>query len=339
MVCYSPLRAFRSWKFLTSNGTRQIIFDGSWRFNKDYPVDSQLEIYDFLEKEKKANEALSLEDRIEHLCIPCGQCIGCRLSHARDWTGRIICESQLYDGSSSLVDYDCSSCFVTLTYSDTYLPRTEGYLGTLVKKHFQNFMKRLRKSIYPKKVRFYACGEYGEKYQRPHFHVILFGYLPEDLVMFSDEFGHKLYISESLQKLWKFGFVSIGNLTFDSAMYVAGYVTKKITGDKAESHYLGREPEFSLMSRKPGIGKDWIEQFYGDVYNHDKLVLDDQHVVKPSRYFDSVFQNNHATSWLDVKAKREDISKVSCREFYLRENYANIMQSKKDFERMIKNDL
>lgn len=330
MVCYSPLRAYRSWKLLTENGTRAINFQGSWRFDRKHPCDSQLEIYDFLDREKEENKKLPLEDRIEHLVIPCGQCIGCRLSKARDWTGRICCESQLYQNSS----------FITLTYNDTFLPRLKSNnLPTLVKKDFQYFMMRLRKQIYPKKVRYYAAGEYGDKYQRPHFHAILFGYVPDDLVLFKDEFGHKLYISESLQKLWKFGFVSIGNCEFDSAMYVAGYCTKKITGNKAEEHYQGREPEFSLMSTKPGIGKDWIQMFYGDVYNHDRLVLDDVHIVKPSRYFDQVYQNNHATSWLEVQLKREDMSKVSTREFYLKENYTKVKQMKKNFERLIKNDL
>jgi hypothetical protein len=96
--------------------------------------------------------------------LPCGQCIGCRLAHSRDWATRCVHEAHMHD----------HNCFITLTYSPENLP--EG--GTLVRKHFTDFMKRLRKALAVDdiSIRFFGCGEYGSKLERPHYHAIIFGY-------------------------------------------------------------------------------------------------------------------------------------------------------------------
>ena len=80
--------------------------------------------------------------------VPCGQCIGCRLDRSRDWALRCIHEAQLHEDNS----------YITLTYDDDNLPAN----ASLDKSDFQKFMKRLRKSLGDKKVRFFHCGEYGE---------------------------------------------------------------------------------------------------------------------------------------------------------------------------------
>ncbi|AXH73987.1 MAG: replication initiator protein [Microviridae sp.] len=168
-------------------------------------------------------------------------------------------EAQMHDANS----------FVTLTYRDEDCPVSLQY------RHFQLFMKRLRRSN--RNVRFYMCGEYGEEFGRPHYHAILFGKFFADREPLADyAAGQVLYRSAELEKLWPHGFSSIGDVTFDSAAYVARYVMKKVTGDRAEAHYLREtqsgqlvsvSPEFGQMSRRPGIGATWFEKFGSDVFS------------------------------------------------------------------------
>lgn len=180
------------------------------------------------------------------LKIPCGQCIGCRLERSREWALRICQESTLHPANS----------FLTLTYHPRHLPQH----GTLVKKHLQDFIKRLRfASDVP--LRYYACGEYGTESLRPHYHLCLFGTdFKEDRKHYKiTPDGHSLWNSPSLSDRWPFGHAVIGDLNFDTAAYTARYVTKKITGASAPEHYGNRIPEFSLMSRRPGVGDKWRE--------------------------------------------------------------------------------
>lgn len=219
--------------------------------------------------------------------IPCGQCIGCRLEKSRQWAMRCVLEASLYDQNT----------FLTLTYNDANLPADL----SLSKRHLQLFMKRLRKR-FGNDIRFYAAGEYGDRSLRPHYHLILFNFYPPDGELIRLR-PMPLYISESLLKLWPFGYHSFGMVSFDSASYVARYCTKKITGPTAEAHYAGREPEFALMSRRPGIGAPWLERFQTDVYPSDTVVLRDGLKLKPPHYFDLLYDK--FTSRLDdIKIKR-----------------------------------
>ena len=170
------------------------------------------------------------------------------------------------------------SCFVTLTYDDEHLPVG----GTLVYRHFQLFMKRLRKSF--PKARFFMCGEYGDNTSRPHYHAVLFGVDFRDRVPHARSgSGEVVYASALLSRLWQLGFASVGDFTFESAAYVARYVLKKVTGDLAAEHYrsvdlatgeiVDRVPEFCHMSLKPGIGARWFEQYYdSDVRVRDSII-------------------------------------------------------------------
>lgn len=188
------------------------------------------------------------------ILLPCGQCIGCKLDRSLEWAVRITHEASLHSKSS----------FVTLTYEDRYLPPHH----SLRKKHAQDFMKRLRFfSDHP--LRYYLCGEYGSESLRPHYHICLFG---EDFsfdrkIHKTSPEGFKYYISPSLTDRWGMGHCLIADLTFETAAYTARYVTKKITGAKAPDYYGLREPEFSLMSRRPGIGDDWLNKNIVDLEN------------------------------------------------------------------------
>ena len=134
-------------------------------------------------------------------------------------------------------------------------------------------MKRLRKRWPKDRIRFYMCGEYGDLKGRPHFHACLFGFDFPDKEVYSKRGDVTLYSSKMLDEIWGKGMCIIGDVTFESAAYVARYIMKKITGNLAESHYNGLTPEFNKMSLKPGIGSEWFDKFSSDVYPDGKVVV------------------------------------------------------------------
>lgn len=213
--------------------------------------------------------------------VPCGQCVGCRLEKSRQWAMRCLHEAKM----------SSESCFVTLTYEDKFLPPG----GSLSKTAFQLFMKRLRKAK-GDGIRFYGCGEYGDVNMRPHYHILLFNCgFPDRKRIGENARKEPLYCSEELRTIWSFGFNVIGDVTFDSAAYVARYVMKKVTGDRASDHYsvvdgdgvvYDRLPEFALMSRRPGIGSEYYEKYGQEVRDHDSVVVNARE-VKPPRFYDS----------------------------------------------------
>lgn len=174
-----------------------------------------------------------------------------------------------------------SNCFVTLTYDDAHLPE----LGSLDRTAVPLFMKRLRKAIAPERVRYFQCGEYGDIGGRPHYHLLLFGYdFPDRL-----QSRESAWRSEQLEKLWPAGRSEIGELTFESAAYVARYVMKKVRGHDSDWYYQGREPEFASMSRNPGIGASWYEKYAGEVYPFDEVIARGK-PSKPPRYYDKLLE-------------------------------------------------
>lgn len=237
--------------------------------------------------------------------LPCGQCTGCRLDRSRDWAVRCVHEASLH----------IHNCFVTLTYSDDHLPVVEAddgfYVSSLDKRDVQLFMKRLRRRFPCLRIRFFLCGEYGEKLQRPHYHLILFGFDFHDKYFFKKSSGCNLYRSSILEGLWTYGHSSIAAVNFDTAAYVARYCLKKVNGVRKESHYKGILPEFSLMSRKPGIAKTWFDNNLNDVFPHDYLVLKGGMKCKPPRYYDKIYDNVAPDNMLEIKEKRVKIAKSS----------------------------
>lgn len=190
--------------------------------------------------------------------------------------------------------------FLTLTYSDSNLPSG----NTLVKSDFQDFMKRLRKSIAPKLVRYYHCGEYGKKFHRPHYHALLFNHDFKDKKIFSTRGGNSVYTSADLSSLWPQGFSVIGEVTFESAAYVARYVMKKVNGPRSAEHYGSRTPEYTTMSRRPGIGAGWYQKFKADVYPHDRVIVRG-HATRPPRFYDNLFQREDPSTLAQLKILRE----------------------------------
>lgn len=206
------------------------------------------------------NKKLGYEDLPR--TVPCGNCSGCRLERSRQWAVRCYHESQMHEHNS----------FVTLTYSPENLPEN----GSISVRTLQLFVKRLRKK-YPHKIRFFACGEYGDLLERPHYHLCLFGHDFMDRKYYkTTETGDRLYRSAELESLWSFGFSTTGDVTFKSAAYVARYVMKKINGTAAALHYGEKTPEFLTMSRRPGVGTGWLKKFESDVYPNDFVVINEK---------------------------------------------------------------
>lgn len=262
MTCYHPLQGYRS-KELTESGKYRIVFS---------PRDGYVDL---------------------PMTVPCGQCVGCRLSRSKQWAVRCMHEASLYD----------QNCFITLTYNDDNLPRDK----SLKLSHFQNFMKRLRKSA-GSGVRFYHCGEYGPKHGRPHYHAILFNFdFFDKRYLFSPE-GEKIYRSAELERLWPYGYSTVGDVTYQSAAYVARYIMKKVVGKGAEAYYEGRKPEYTTMSRRPGIGKAWFTEFYEDVFPDDFVIVDGRKQSVP-RYYDSLYEYTYPSDFESVKFRRRERNK------------------------------
>lgn len=217
----------------------------------------------------KPNEAMNT---LEPLEIPCGNCMGCKLEKSRQWAVRMMHEAHFHGQNS----------FLTLTYSDEACPADYG----LDLRHLQLFMKRLRRSL-AHKIRFYACGEYGDKTGRPHYHAIIFGWDPPDQTFHSmSERGDKQYRSAALDRHWDHGIATTGKVTMESCRYVAAYVTKKIKTN--DDFGLGRywrvspvtgelhkvRPEFSVMSRRPGLGQAYVDKYKSDFFPSGFIVMD-----------------------------------------------------------------
>lgn len=196
-----------------------------------------------------------------------------------------------------------SNSFVTLTYDDGHLPED----GSLDRRHFRYFMDRLRKHVGYSKVRYFHCGEYGDRSGRPHYHALLFGYRPADARRAAGGSDKPYWRSVELEELWGLGRVLGGEVEFESAAYVARYVTKKVTGPRAKEHYGGREPEYATMSRRPGIGKVWFEQFANDVYPADEVVSRG-FPARPPRFYDKLLESvDPLEAWRVKRARCESL--------------------------------
>ena len=212
------------------------------------------------------------------LDLPCGKCVECLQQKSTEWSYRVLLESSLYE----------KNCFCTLTYSKT--------TGELVKSDFQKFMKRLRKFLQPTKIRFFACGEYGSKGRRPHFHCIIFGWQPNDLVLFNKK--EKLYGSQILEKIWTHGFASVSPLTLETAKYCSKYLQKL---NKLEDK---KQQPFLLMSLKPGIGLSAFLNKKDNFLPSDKIYIDGHYVKIPRYFLDKLKKEANVADLQKIEANR-----------------------------------
>jgi hypothetical protein len=286
----------------------------------------------------------------EEMEVGCGSCLGCNMDYRRMWAMRIAHEAAMYE-------YSGGNSFITLTYRDPkdcsikqledrkHVPND----WSLSKRHYQLFMKRLRKELKKREIRYFAAGEYGRKCKhgidlerndcplcncgRPHFHACLFGVSFDDLEAYQSDGGIMRYTSPTLERIWGYGFVDVGDVTYASAAYTAGYVLKKVRGVKSDFHYCTYDldgvvtwiqPEFVLMSRGKtcklhrgmpyqvdcpnctrGIGRDWLERFADDVFPSDEVPVAGYGVVKGvPRYYYEWLKNEKPEMYEQVKAIR-----------------------------------
>lgn len=308
MTCYHPLSAYKSNTKKTINGKSYITFK-----LKDAGFD------------------------YENINLPCGQCIGCRIERSRAWSIRCVNEASQYS----------ANCFITLTFNNEHVKKS------LEKDDFPNFIKKLRKKYkgfdyvegkdgkLVRPIRYFMCGEYGSLSKRPHYHGCLFNFDFNDKELWSVRDGVRLYRSESLERLWsviidekdkdkyrkedvwidkkgkfhaKKGFCTIGDVTFQSAAYVARYILKKVTGEKALLNYglVNEEtgeitfikPEFISMSRRSGIGKKFLQENISDIYPKD-FITEEGKYFKTPKYYDKIYDEIDTEALEKIKEKRK----------------------------------
>lgn len=191
-----------------------------------------------------------------HGVFGCGQCIACRISKRRVWSHRIMLESVQHRMGS----------FLTLTYDDDHLPPGHTLNPSHTKQWMKTFRERLRYnydtdpsgSWHSRTIRFFLVGEYGDQTHRPHYHAALFGFPPCFYYLRPPPNGCSCPPCALVRSTWGKGHIMLGSLSHDSAQYIAGYVTKKMTS-KDDPRLLGRHPEFARMSNRPGIGAYSLE--------------------------------------------------------------------------------
>lgn len=230
-----------------------------------------------------------------NLPFGCGQCMPCRIRKRRLWAHRLMLENRLHG----------DSCFLTLTYDPNLPTFPQG--GSLVPKHLTDFLKRLRRNYTTNSLRYFAVGEYGEQSQHPHYHALLFGYPTCSGARCQDKSGRYACQACALVRYaWGKGHILLGDVTKDSASYVAGYVTKGLTHLNSYTSPIlnGRHPEFSRMSRKPGIGHGvakalaehmntptvFSEIFFGKAGDVPSVVTTDQKDQPVGRYLKKVMR-------------------------------------------------
>ncbi len=192
-------------------------------------------------------------DRKEILVpVPCGHCLGCNMDYAHQWADRMVLELQS----------NPKAIFVTLTYRPSDLPLTDSGNATLLKRHPQLFLKRLRRFFPNRKIRYYLCGEYGSNTHRPHYHAILYGLslddFPDCVLRNCNELDQPFYSSEIFANIWSYGFCLLSSVSWRTCNYVARYVLKKqAEREDCDGVCL---PPFNVSSRNPGIGMSRADQ-------------------------------------------------------------------------------
>ncbi|AXH74676.1 MAG: replication initiator protein [Microviridae sp.] len=234
------------------------------------------------------------------MTVPCGQCIGCRIDRSRMWAIRCVHESKLHE----------KNCFITLTYDDENLPPDLD----LQKTDLQKFFKRLRKQC--GEFRYFACGEYGDKGLRPHYHAIIFGLNFSDDRKQHSSSNDKIYFkSDTLTKIWGKGHCLLSTFTYATAAYTARYVMKKQNGKNAGQHsnytrlttdgeLYQVSPEFACMSLRPGLGSGWYDRYKSDAFPSDFLVHEGKKHPVPRYYLDKLSREAETDSQ-QIKMKRK----------------------------------
>ena len=258
----------------------------------------------------------------ESIEIPCGKCIGCRLEYSRQWANRCMLELQ----------YHKSSYFVTLTYDDEHVPI--GYYAdpstgeakesmTLRKRDFQLFMKRLRKQT-GQDLRFFMAGEYGSQTFRPHYHAIIFGLELDDLQFWKNsKLNYPYYNSPTIDRAWSvldknkgsyapLGYAVVAPVSWETCAYTARYTAKKNgTQDAKAYEEFGMEPPFTLMSRRPGIARQYYDD-HPDLFDREFINVSTEkggRKFRPPKYFSNLYDVEYPEASAKLKEIRKEMAK------------------------------
>lgn len=317
MPCFQPLAAWPD-KYPTRTGKRALVFS---------------------EPYESARAALRLS-------IPCGSCAGCRLDQARDWAVRCIHESQLHNSTCFLtLTYDREHLplhgTLVLEHLQLFFKALRNWLvrsgsssrattsvsSTQVSATVRSPSRPLD-VVGSAGVRYFACGEYGESMSRPHYHVLLFGFSFPDRVQFGRRESPSgpvvTYVSSLLRELWPRGHSLIGDVTPASCNYVAGYVQKKRRADAEDDHrydvvdsgtgeVVARlRKEFTVSSRRPGIGAGWIDRYKSEVFGADRsgVVVDGREVAVPRFYVERVRRADVLLHERHVRLQRRLVERI-----------------------------
>lgn len=219
------------------------------------------------------------------LKVPCGRCMACRVSRREEWILRLTHELESW-----------SSCiFLTLTYDDEHLPPNK----SLVKRDVQLFLKKLRRAIHPRKVKYFCTGEYGDEKKRPHYHLIIFG-----LDYCSKEDREIIKQSWDLCDWDSLRSRPFGDVSHASIRYVVDYLEKTILGDQANDVYdkTKRARPFQLVSK--GFGFEWAKKHYEELIKDTNIYV--KGIPRPApRYYTeklSIDRSNMAKEALEKEA-------------------------------------
>lgn len=224
----------------------------------------------------------------------CRKCLPCRLNLAREKAVRCFHESKMVD----------ESMFLTLTYDEKHLSSSK-----LVYRDFQLFMKSLRLCV-PQKINYMVTGEYGELNKRPHWHAIIFNYKPGDFVFkYQTDRGDRVWSSKFLDSIWEKGNVEFGDVTIDSAGYVARYAAKKLVHGYDGEHDF--EPIHKTSSKR-AIGRSWIEKYWKHTFENGFVFLPNGEKCSIPRYYVDWAKVHKNDIWVDyVTGKRQEMMELA----------------------------
>lgn len=292
--CPKPLHAFWTGD-KTPTGAEKLIFKDRFTNEVKYPhiIPGKGEIW---------------VDLVDYIEIPCGKCEVCKANQARQKGERAMAEASLY------LYNEC----INLTYNEENLPRNSSGRGTLRYKDVQLFKKRLLKywkeHYNEDKIKFLCACEYGEKYGRPHYHMIMFNFQCHDKYAWGEsKKGSKQFRSPIIEKLWGLGNVTLGEVTPETIQYVSNYCLKKFKGKKAKGIYekMGIEPEMVRGSNQNGLGSAFWAQHKETYEEHGKCFLGTFNGLKTlcvNRYYDELLKREKGEERLkEIKEERKKL--------------------------------
>lgn len=248
----------------------------------------------------------------------CGRCRACRRNQQLEWSFRAYVESLSYK----------NSVFITLTYNDEHLPKNASLEPTAI----ADFIKRLRYylDLQDVKIRYFGAGEYGEKGHRPHYHLIAYGISIDNPVFYDKFYSEKKCGYWCFCKAWRdkkgnpLGEVFLGDVTFGTCSYVAKYLLKKKTGKQGQRYYktLGVYPEFTAVSRCPGLGYDYLKVNFDLIKSRGYVLLKGHKVHLPRYYLEKVFENG-TDEREEIKMRNQECFRKSWEEFFRRRKIGN----------------